>query len=351
MSARLSSVAACGLLFSGCLAPIQHVVNDVRWGLQRDVDRALAPFGEGQVRLLRCGAIRGETVAFPEEKTLGDAMGVKVAAAKGGLALNWTESKGAVMLASPDVANDRARAVAVVGAGVARHSGRPEIPWRFGVLASDEVNAVSAPGGLVFITRGALAKVQSEDQLAGILAHEVAHVALRHALDRYATEKRNACYGELVSSKLVPRVEAPDVTPEGLEGARRLFGEDVARSLSSGLDLDLDDGRRRGLLDALSSRAVEGLYAQGMDRPAEVAADALAVDLLLAAGYQPEEFIRFVGTLPDNGNFFSHHPSPQDRVDEMMGHLERRRAEEDPLRPTPRAAPVPLPPALARTGN
>jgi len=346
--ATVVSVAACGLLFSGCLASFQSALARTGEGISRDVTRALSPLEEFERRRRLCGNIRAETVAFAEEKTLGDAMGVKVTAAKGGLALTYTQSAGTQMqghvaLASPDAVNARARTVAVVGAGLARHGGRPELPWRFGVLASDEVNAVSTPGGLVMVTRGALDAATSEDALAGILAHEVAHVVLRHALERYATEKRHACYGELFAGNLARTMAPPeDVTPGGLEAARRLFGDDVARAISEGVVLDLNDGKRRGLLDALSTKTMEALYARGLDQPAEVAADALAVDLLLAAGYRPEEFIQFVGGLPSKGAFFAHHPSPKDRVREMTRHLVQRRTEEDPFRPEPRALPVPL---------
>jgi hypothetical protein len=154
--ATVVSVAVCGLLFSGCLASFQSALARTGEGISRDVTRALSPLEEFERRRRLCGNIRAETVAFAEEKTLGDAMGVKVTAAKGGLALTYTQSagtqpQGQVALASPDAVNARARTVAVVGAGLARHGGRPELPWRFGVLASDEVNAVSTPGGLVMV--------------------------------------------------------------------------------------------------------------------------------------------------------------------------------------------------------
>ena len=355
MSARTASLVACGLLFSGCLVPVHFAVGRAAEDIQWEVERRLAPVVNAAERISRCASIQAENVAFREEKTLGDALGVRVAAAKGGLALRYVSAPSvdlqaprAVTLASPDSVNDRARAVAVVGAGLTRHSGRPEIPWRFGVLASDEVNAVSAPGGLVLVTRGALAAVRTEDALAGILAHEMAHVVLRQALDRYATEKRNACYAALALTGGRP---PGDLDAASLESARRLFGDDVARELADGRELDLDDRRNKGLLGGLTSALGESLYTHGMDRPAEVAADALAVDLLLAAGYQPEEFIRLVAALPDKGAFSSHHPSAEDRVKELTKHLGRRRGEEDPFRPSPRTAPLPLSPALVATAN
>jgi predicted Zn-dependent protease len=75
--------------------------------------------------------------------------------------------------------------VDLVGQVVARQSPRAgELTFRFNVLDSDEVNAFAAPGGYVFVTRGALAQVQSEAELAGVLAHEVGHVDARHVLEK-----------------------------------------------------------------------------------------------------------------------------------------------------------------------
>lgn len=72
--------------------------------------------------------------------------------------------------------------VNLVGEALAIHSARPELPYHFAILATDEVNAVSAPGGYVFITRGALKACRNEAELAGILAHEIGHIVGRHAV-------------------------------------------------------------------------------------------------------------------------------------------------------------------------
>src|SRR5262245_20903850 len=67
--------------------------------------------------------------------------------------------------------------VHLVGQLVAQESPRAsEIAFHFAVLDTDEVNAFAAPGGYIFVTRGALAMMESEAELAGVLAHEVAHV-------------------------------------------------------------------------------------------------------------------------------------------------------------------------------
>lgn len=74
------------------------------------------------------------------------------------------------------------RYVNMVGETVAAQSPRHDIQYHFAVLDSPEINAFSAPGGFVFITRGALALCQDESELAGVLAHEVAHITEKHVI-------------------------------------------------------------------------------------------------------------------------------------------------------------------------
>lgn len=72
--------------------------------------------------------------------------------------------------------------VGLIGEALAVHSARPDLPYHFAVLATDEVNAVSAPGGYVFVTRGAIKACRNESELAGIMAHEIGHIVGRHAV-------------------------------------------------------------------------------------------------------------------------------------------------------------------------
>lgn len=74
------------------------------------------------------------------------------------------------------------RYVTLVGTVLAQASSKPALPWTFIVLDTDAVNAFAAPGGFVHITRGALALVQDEAELAGVLGHEVVHVAEQHTV-------------------------------------------------------------------------------------------------------------------------------------------------------------------------
>jgi predicted Zn-dependent protease len=69
-----------------------------------------------------------------------------------------------------------------VGRWVALQSERPDLPWQFGVIDSSDINAFSAPGGYVFITKGLYNKLHNESELAGVLGHEIAHVVRKHQL-------------------------------------------------------------------------------------------------------------------------------------------------------------------------
>lgn len=72
------------------------------------------------------------------------------------------------------------RYVSNVGLRLAAVSDRKELPWTFRILNSSDVNAISLPGGFVYVTRGMLSFLRSEDELAFVLAHEIGHVSKRH---------------------------------------------------------------------------------------------------------------------------------------------------------------------------
>jgi len=143
-----------------------------------------------------------------------------------------------------------ARYVSLVGQSVARRGGR-DIPYYFGVLDTDEVNAYAAPGGYVFITRGLLKLLSDEAELAGALAHEVAHVAQRHA--------------------------AKEIKKANL--------------LDGGLDLASAGDARVGNLRAASDFTV-GLLFKGFSRKDETAADQAAIRFAADAGYSAQGFAR-----------------------------------------------------------
>lgn len=74
--------------------------------------------------------------------------------------------------------------VSRIGMDLARYAGRPNLPWQFRVLNSEQVNAFAVPGGFIYITQGLLFRLENEAMLAGVLGHEVGHIAHRHSVQQ-----------------------------------------------------------------------------------------------------------------------------------------------------------------------
>ena len=72
-----------------------------------------------------------------------------------------------------------------IGQQLARNSHRPNLPWSFTIVDSPAINAFALPGGYVYLTRGILAYLDDEAELAGVLGHEIGHVTARHAAQAY----------------------------------------------------------------------------------------------------------------------------------------------------------------------
>lgn len=160
--------------------------------------------------------------------------------------------------------------------------------YHFGVLDSDEPNGLSAPGGYVFITRGALRECKSEDEVAAILAHELAHVSLKH--------------GESV----VIRGRNSGV----MAGAVARFGAAVAGAGDSGVN--------RGLGNVIGEAAetyVAELVRTGYGREAELAADQEGALILYDVGYDANALSDYLKTnVEGGGGTWSHHPASATRV-------------------------------------
>ncbi|HXF18735.1 MAG TPA: M48 family metalloprotease, partial [Burkholderiales bacterium] len=76
-----------------------------------------------------------------------------------------------------------------VGQRLAKASHRPELDWHFTVLDTPDVNAFALPGGYVYVTRGIMAYMHSEADLAGVIGHEIGHVTARHGSQRATREQ------------------------------------------------------------------------------------------------------------------------------------------------------------------
>ena len=93
--------------------------------------------------------------------------------------------------------------VSEIGQDLARASHRPNLPWTFTIVDSPAINAFALPGGYVYLTRGILAYLDDESELAGVLGHEIGHVTARHAAQAY-TRQAQANLALTVLSIFVP---------------------------------------------------------------------------------------------------------------------------------------------------
>jgi beta-barrel assembly-enhancing protease len=172
--------------------------------------------------------------------------------------------------------------VTLVGTALAQESDRPKLPWTFIVLDTDGVNAFAAPGGYVHITRGALALIKNEAELAGVLAHEITHVAHKHTVN--AIQKNKAVQ----------------------------MGANEAAA------------NRSQFLSKLADKAYDMVLENAFDRGDELDADAGGVALSEKAGYAPGALADFLTRLDarnkdqaEKNGLFASHPETKERIDKV----------------------------------
>ncbi len=88
-----------------------------------------------------------------------------------------------------------------IGSTIAPMSQEPSFPWTFKVLKVDDVNAVALPGGFIYATRGMMKYVANNDQLAGVIAHEIVHADHHHAKSQIEKAMTRALLAELITRK------------------------------------------------------------------------------------------------------------------------------------------------------
>ena len=179
------------------------------------------------------------------------------------------------------VAQDAAvhKYVTLVGNTLTDQTSRPKLPWTFIVLDTDGVNAFAAPGGYVHITRGALALIKSEAELAGVLGHEIAHVAQKHTVN----------------------------------AIRKAKGVQIGTSETS--------SNRGAFLGALANRAYEMVLENSFDRGDELDADREGILIVQKAGYAGTGLSEFLARLAERNKgqaekngLFASHPETQERI-------------------------------------
>lgn len=205
-----------------------------------------------------------------EERVIGGSVAVEILGSYGGIVRDE-----AIM-----------QRVNLVGRTLAECSARPDLDWRFAVLDSSTVNAFSAPGGYVFITRGLYALLDDDDQLAGVLAHEIAHITQRHAL------------------KIVARGEF-------LAGASSIAARNSADVRNAEAQLQQ--------FDLGINKIVEVLLKTGFDPKTEFEADSIGRNLAATAGYSRDGLKQVLQTLQQDQTespkvVFSTHPPLPERI-------------------------------------
>ena len=170
---------------------------------------------------------------------------------------------------------------------LARASERPNLPWHFTVVDEPAVNAFALPGGYIYVTRGILPFLHNEDELAGVLGHEIGHVTARHSAQQY-TKATTAGVGVTLLSIFVPE-------------ARPFQG--------------------------LTETALGVLFLK-YGRDDELQADSLGVRYTAASGWNPAGvggMLRTLGRLDEADgsrrgvpNWLSTHPTPSDRVEKIQ---------------------------------
>jgi predicted Zn-dependent protease len=123
--------------------------------------------------------------------------------------------------------------VNTVGRWVASQSNRPELNWHFGVIESDDINAFSAPGGFVFVTKGLYKRLNNEAELAGVLAHEIAHVSKKHHLELLKKTQMISALTQTVGKE----IKGSDQAVQNLIGNG---AEMMARSLDKEAEFEAD---------------------------------------------------------------------------------------------------------------
>ena len=183
-----------------------------------------------------------------------------------------------------------------VGRWLASQTERSDLPWTFGVLDTETVNAFAMPGGNVFVSYGLLRRLGNEAELAGVLAHEIAHVLKKHQLTAIQSNAGGNVFqmiGETVVSERLARTRA------GSSG----LGNQLA---SAGVGFVKD-----------------GLFLRPLDRSLEFEADRAGVVIAARAGYDPYGMVSVLQTLQslkdeDSGiSLFKTHPQPSDRIAEL----------------------------------
>ena len=171
-------------------------------------------------------------------------------------------------------------------ARLSRYAGGPDFQYQVEVVNAPEVNAFALPGGFLYVNRGLIQAVRSEDELAGVIAHEIAHISLRHG------------------------------TKQATKGAAAQTGLDLLTQILG--RNDRKSGQIAGVVGGLGLSAAFLKFSRDFEREADQA----GAHMMARAGYDPMAMATFFDLLANQRRsnpgkveqFFSSHPSPGDRA-------------------------------------
>jgi predicted Zn-dependent protease len=236
--------------------------------MRQDSSRREAPARAGAAALAALIVLTGcATLSIPQERKLGEDAN--------------REIRQQVKLLRDRVVHDY---VANIGAEIVAAAGPQPFEYEFYVVEDDQINAFALPAGFVYVHTETILKARNVSELAGVVGHEVGHVARRHIAQNYNRQRNTGILHQVA------------VIGAGVAG-----GSAAAGAVN--------------LLGGVAGVA----YLNTFGREAEADADAFAVDVLPRAGYDPRGLVTFFETLAREGGagvptFLSSHPAPKDRI-------------------------------------
>src|SRR6185295_11639388 len=165
---------------------------------------------------------------------------------------------------------------------------QPSFRYAFDVVNAREINAFALPGGPMFLNRGMLQAARTDDEVAGVMAHELSHVVLRHG------------------------------TLQAAKAQKFQLGAIAGQVLGSIV------GGKKGAIIAQGSQIGLGTYFMKYSREYEREADLLGAQIMARAGYDPRQMANMFRTIQQQGGnsgpeFLSDHPDPGNRYDAIIG--------------------------------
>ncbi len=192
-----------------------------------------------------------------------------------------------------------------LGAKLASKAAGERFPYQFRVVATREINAFALPGGFLFVNAGTIAAARNEGELAGVMAHEIAHAALRHGTNQ-ASKAQIAQFGLGIIGTIASSGDNPDA------------------------------GRAISTIGGLGANMLFLRFG----RTAEKQADLEGARILAEAGYDPRDMASFFKTLQAEGGqrvpeMLSDHPDPGNRIKYILEEIPKLPVAQNPVRTTP----------------